>query len=247
MKIYVVTHKAIEEPLPKNYEYIQVNAEKNGQIFPLTDATGDNISAKNPYYCELTAAYWIWKNDRENDVVGLAHYRRFLTSDRFSHSPKKYINSPRIEKLLKKFDFISTKLYHTDITTKEHLLESVREHDFDLLREVISDVAPSYLNAFDQVFAGHESYLLNVFICKKELWDAYYEWLFSILFALEPRVDMTGYTVQEQRLYGYLAERLFTVYVRKNNLRVKSFPTHLVGVSKWTVIRNKLKRILHIK
>ena len=247
MKIYVCAHKKVDSILPKNYEYIQANSSNNSPIYELRDNMGDNISKKNPYYCELTIAYWIWKNDKENDIVGLAHYRRFLTTNKFSSSPKKYINSPKIEKLLQNYDFIATKLYKTQNTVKEHLLINVFPHDYDLLEETIKEVCPDYLDSFNTIMNGHESHLLNMFITKKEECDKYYTWLFNIFDKLEPKVNMDGYTVQQQRLYGFLSERLFSVYALKNNKKIYSLPTHIVGESIFKTAFNKIKRLLHIK
>lgn len=79
IKIYVSCHK--ESELPKNslYEPIHVGAAlANKNLGILRDDTGNNISKKNPEYCELTAQYWAWKNDTDADYIGLCHYRRFL-------------------------------------------------------------------------------------------------------------------------------------------------------------------------
>ena len=46
------------------------------------DDTGDQISAENARYGEMTAWYWVWKNylprHPELEYVGFSHYRRFL-------------------------------------------------------------------------------------------------------------------------------------------------------------------------
>lgn len=47
------------------------------------DSEGDNISCYNPYCCELSATYWLWKNV-EADYYGLCHYRRFFSYERSS-------------------------------------------------------------------------------------------------------------------------------------------------------------------
>lgn len=81
IKIAMACHKP--SVLPKNSLFIPVHvgsALATKRMDPLKyyyDDSGENISEKNPTYCELTAQYWLWKNVQA-DYYGLCHYRRFL-------------------------------------------------------------------------------------------------------------------------------------------------------------------------
>ena len=82
VKIIVAAHKAFRMPEDEMYVPLHVGADcKPAADGPplsrgyLNDNTGDNISIKNPGYCELTGLYWAWKN-LESDYIGLVHYRR---------------------------------------------------------------------------------------------------------------------------------------------------------------------------
>lgn len=62
VKIYTSHHKpsaflnaAIIKPLHVG------KANSCNEIGCPGDDSGDNISFKNPFYCELTAHYWVWK------------------------------------------------------------------------------------------------------------------------------------------------------------------------------------------
>lgn len=62
---------------------IQVGSEYSKEDLGITrDNTNDNISSLNPYYCELTALYYLWKNIKGYKYYGLCHYRRFPTFKR---------------------------------------------------------------------------------------------------------------------------------------------------------------------
>lgn len=240
--MYVVSHKKVDLPLPTDYEYIQVNAAKNENIYSLKDNIGCNISEKNDTYCELTALYWIWKNDKENDVVGLSHYRRYFTTWRFSSSPNSFLSSKKVAKYLKDNDFVCSNLYNCGTTVYEHILQDVHEHDIKLLENSIKRVCPDYLPDFNIVMEGQETYLLNMLVTTKKQFDNYCEWLFALLFDLEQYVDMTGYSTQQRRLYGYLAERLQTVYLYHNHMRVKCSSVMLWGIPKIDIVLDKIKR-----
>ena len=66
-----------------------------------------------------------------------------------------------------------------------------------------------------------------VFIMKKEIFDDYCKWLFDILLELENRVDITNYSDYDKRIYGFLSERLFRVWLEKNNnIKIKEMPVY---------------------
>ena len=74
--MFVITHKSIEKKIElDDFYYLGVGNNKNNAEFK--DSSMDNISEKNPHYCELTGLYWMWKNTNYEEI-GLCHYRRFF-------------------------------------------------------------------------------------------------------------------------------------------------------------------------
>ena len=69
-----------------------------------------------------------------------------------------------------------------------------------------------------------ECYWFNMFICKKELADDYFEWVFDILKKMESEIDFERYSENQRRILGFLSERLINVYIKKNQLKVKEKP-----------------------
>ena len=78
VKMLVATHKKYQMPKDKLYLPVHVGAEGKTDLGYQKDNVGETISNKNPYFCELTALYWAWKNLNE-DYIGLCHYRRYFT------------------------------------------------------------------------------------------------------------------------------------------------------------------------
>ena len=66
--MYIVSHKDFDAPQLPGYVPILAGAVKNHASIEVKDNTGDNISAKNPGFCELTAQYWVWKNRDDRDA-----------------------------------------------------------------------------------------------------------------------------------------------------------------------------------
>ena len=114
--IIIATHKKYQMPADKMYLPVDVVAEgkkysdgKDLDLGYVKENTGDNISLKNPSFCELTGLYWAWKNV-DSDYVGLAHYRRHFSLSKKSKDPfDNILTSDEIEPLLIKYKFFITK------------------------------------------------------------------------------------------------------------------------------------------
>lgn len=77
--IAIAYHKNWE--MYEDKEFIPIHVGKTLSDLDLGivgDNIGDNISILNPYFCEMTAMYSIWKN-YDADYKGLCHYRRLFS------------------------------------------------------------------------------------------------------------------------------------------------------------------------
>ncbi len=248
--IYKVYHTAY--PVEKNDIVVPIHvgrAMRRKGAEPLLsqmigDDTGDNISFKNDRYAELTALYWMWKNSKA-DYVGLMHYRRNFcmeeedigaqcagvdvesTCSLYSDCGVVYDN---VLKLMQEYDIITVVTLTLKDTLREHYRIAHHIEDLELAEAYIKEHYPEMAEVFDEVIDGYEFNARNMFIMPRELMSRYAEWLFDVLFHIEPQISHDdGY----QRLaQAYLGERLFSVWVRYqvkvNHLKTKGLYVYVL-------------------
>ncbi|MCI5871756.1 MAG: DUF4422 domain-containing protein, partial [Streptococcus sp.] len=71
-----------------------------------------------------------------------------------------------------------------------------------------------------------KGYICNMSIMKKEVYDAYCDWLFDILFKLDKTIDYSKYDNYNKRMVGFVAERLLNVWIKHQALKVKEYPIY---------------------
>ena len=117
-----------------------------------------------------------------------------------------------------------------------------------MTRVIISEKYPEYLGAFDRVMKKTDGHRFNMFIMKKELADAYCEWLFDILFELEKRLDISDYSANDKRVFGFVSERLLDVWIGTNHVKCRDIPYIFLEKQNWiTKIVNFILRKMHRK
>lgn len=211
----VAAHKKFPMPDKKGYLPVLVGAAKNYKpgIEYQRDDEGENISAKNPNYNELTAVYWAWKNLKDVDAIGLVHYRR-LFFDAKPYSLSNVLSVKKIEELLTQYDVILPKKRNYYIETNySHYIHAHHQEPLDKTQEIIKKFYPAYLNAFDNVMKKKKAHMFNMFIMKKEAFNSYCQFVFGVLEKLEKEIDISEYSIQEARVYGYISELLMDVWL----------------------------------
>lgn len=253
IKIYIACHKPAYVPELKCFRPVQVGAALSDNRLKgmLHDDEGINISEKNRSFCELTAHYWVWKNE-EADYYGFFHYRRYLSfaeqeyeedgwgnivADRITDDilSEYHLDDKSISELVSQYDIITVRsrdinehrrlagekkvdIYHEyDVSEAQHI------KDLDAALKIIERDYPEYKAAADAYMRGDRAYECNMFIMSRQQYKQYCPWLFDILFKLEQLIDFSTYNQEEERVLGFIGERLFGIYYTyiKNDASVR--------------------------
>lgn len=215
-----VHDKKLRERYEPDWEIpLQVGASLSTErLCDIRDDTGDNISEKNPQYCELTGLYWIWKHDNA-EYKGICHYRRHfcLSKEEIGALPGSdadvILTTPVVN-----FPNVKTVYCH------DHA-----EADWAAMETAIKRLAPAYEEDLHFLGRSRYYYAYNMFLARREIFDSYCDWLFPILDYCEKNCAAHRDRYQE-RFIGFLAERLMSVYFmhHEKDYRIYAARKHFV-------------------
>ena len=241
--VYVVTHKDAKlDALPEGYKIIHAGHALAKKDFGyMGDDTGDNISYLNPFLDETTVLYWIWKNTTHTHT-GFVHYRRFFMLDKEENfDVNKILSTTEILNILDEYDIIVCTEGICHYNQREMMILSTGQPDFIRVAELIvrrnlARTHPDYLDAFDEMMNNSVFFPCGMHVTRRNIFNAYCEWLFSfILDALQEvrdKVIIKGKSIDElshdySRVIGFFVERMLTVWLMKNHLRIKTLAVKL--------------------
>lgn len=229
-KIYVAAHKLFEQPQDEGYVAIQTGrAFREPLDGMLGDDTGLNISRLSDHFNEISALYWLRHND-DSPYVGLAHYRRFLAPrDIASEVGEHRIASSRdFSEFNEGIDVVVVephKFCLPDSTIPETIeAQYIRCHQhFDLsrMRAALREVSPASGEAFEFVMRNTIFVPCSIFVARRKVIEAYVDWLFAVLMRLERMIPYHRYDSYQRRVFGFIAERMFNVWLTENAPTVK--------------------------
>lgn len=228
--VIVAAHKPYAMPDDPLYLPLHVGAEGKEPFGFAGDNTGENISAKNPTFCELTGLYWAWKNV-DADYIGLAHYRRHFGRKGRGEPISHVLTEAEAVRLLEGKDGIlpNKRKYYIE-NLYSHYVHTMHPEPLDITGEIIREKHPAYADAFEGLKKRTSAHMFNMMILRKDHLDAYCTWLFDILFELERRVDATAYDAFHARFFGRVSELLLDVWLSQQGLDVVEVP--VIGMEK---------------
>lgn len=185
---------------------IQVGAAlTEKKIASLRDEVGENISDRNRRYSEMTAFYWMWKNDKVADYLGICHYRRI------------WCDLDQIVEKLKRSN-VDVVLPLPTLCEKSIYDDYMIKHIptvYKPMMEVLKEKSPEYYEASQAIFKERIFYASNMCILKREVLNDLCDWMFPIVMEVERRVGDIEDTYYN-RYAGFCTERLITLYFLYN-------------------------------
>lgn len=247
IRIFITSHKDVDVPESKYLQPMQVGPGQKTNRFSnmLHDDEGDNITEKNPMYCEMTTQYWAWKNVKDAKYVGFAHYRRYFnfTDTIYPENPfgevmddfidadaiQKYgLDDQSIAQCIEGYDLITTGIkdireFPGGLNTpleQYHAAPLLHAKDIDTMAALVVERHPEYAEDVSAFLNGHEQCFCNMYIMRKDIFNAYASWVFPLIDEWTARTDMSTYSKEAFRTPGHLTERLFNIW-RRHMLRTE--------------------------
>lgn len=230
MQIYVAAHKPA--PFPDDPGYIPIQNGKAVSDIDLNiagDNTGKNISEKMPTFSECCTLYWMAENV-EADLVGLAHYRRYFSPVHASARVGEFevAASTDFPELGGADLIVSQPMSFDQITVEDQYGIAHNERDLVIARGAVRKLYPDYVEAFDAVMRGSYMTPYNVFVGRMPVVKEYSKWLFDVMFLLEKWINYREYDSYQQRVYAFLSERLFSVWLHRNERQWRILTRHVM-------------------
>jgi len=217
-----------------------------------SDDTGDNISAKNKYYAEDTAFYWLWKNS-DADIKGIMHYRRLLNLNSANgddkhialediKSPEQFVldlglDSKTISEIMKIEEVIvwkkrSVRNDSQNCNIEEQYKVSHIPEYLDYSMGIIEQDFPEIYPSAKRVLAQDYGHFANLCIMKAVYFDSLCEFKFGVLTKLEKMVDVNRPEITDgwqhtARYTGFIGERLtmfYVEYLHERQVKVAEYP-----------------------
>lgn len=172
----------------------------------------DNIDNMNPWYCELTGLYHMWKHEKD-DIVGLEHYRRYFLNDK-----NQILSEAEIRETLKENDVILRRFIFKDYGQRDGFWwlekDDVMKYFIEFLYQLNEpDFAMFCLHELE---TQPEFAQCNMFIAKRPAIDAYCTWLFAKL----EQLDFSKFK-EKPRIIGYLTEFIFQAWLKYHGYNTK--------------------------
>ncbi len=253
VKIFVSNRIDLDSETINDSPYVNVRCgavfDHRKEITMLGDNTGDNISNKRMSFCELTVQYWAWKNV-DADYYGLCHYRRYLSFDNKEYKASKNehdngcisvdyltdavkkkfkLDDQSIQEMTDHYDVIACMPIDSPKSNLQAMKDSPDYHNIEDMYEAIKIIHEKYPymdSIVHEYMNSKEVRLYNCWIMRKNIFEEYSQWLFSILFELEKRIDMSTYGLQKYRTPGTIGERLFGIFclylTKRKDVRFKN-------------------------
>ena len=240
IKIIIAAHKPFKCPVSSDSYHIVTTCQDDSTEYPVEKSIAKDLDvpADKPFYGELYQMYWAVKNITLPKYTGLCHYRRYFTFlDSISCTEKKLKENNTV---------VTSYPVILPYTMYEHYMTYHNIEDLDICRDIIREKYPQFTNAFDTAMKWTILYPCNICIMPSDMFKEYTEMVMDILnifleriggeYAIEGRIECNldkysnptiapeNLVSYQKRLGGFLAERLFNVFILGKDVRVTPSP-----------------------